>query len=402
MSVLGLLLSLAWSPAAIAAQAGASPFQALLHDGRVVSGAPAALSTQRLVLDGDSRVDLPIANVIKLTAADRRESPPAPGSALVLLVNGDRLLLDPASLRVSDVELTGRWTRFPAWPPLDVPLETIRGVVLDLPEHAEAADRLIAAIDEHRENRDALVLANGDRIAGEFRGLDAMSVQLAGALATIPRSNVHAVAFNPELFRLPAPDGIHALVSLIDGSRITAAGWQLDGQGQVRLQAAFGGSLELPLARVAAIRVLGGRAEWLGQREPADSRFQPYLSTTWPIRRNRSVTGGPLRLDGAECPLGLGMHTRTEAVYDLGGRYRWFHAAIGVDDTAGERGSVVFAVEVDGTRVFTSTVLRASDAAVQILPIDLGARQRLTLIVDYGPWGDVQDYANWCDAVLVK
>ena len=55
MSVLGLLLSLAWSPAAIAAQAGASPFQALLHDGRVVSGAPAALSTQRLVLDALGR-----------------------------------------------------------------------------------------------------------------------------------------------------------------------------------------------------------------------------------------------------------------------------------------------------------------------------------------------------------
>jgi hypothetical protein len=153
---------------------------------------------------------------------------------------------------------------------------------------------------------------------------------------------------------------------------------------------------------VAAIRVLGGRAEWLGERDPADYRFEPYLTSPWKLQRNRNATGGPLRLDDAECPLGLGMHSRALATYNLGGKYRWFRAAIGLDETAGERGSVVFAVEADGERVYTSPVLKAADAAVSLNPIDLTGKQRLTLIVDYGPWGDVQDYANWCDAVLVK
>lgn len=337
-----------------------------------------------------------------MQAANRRVSPPSAGSAVVLLVNGDRLLVDRASLRISDVELTGAWESAPAWAPLKVPLETVRGVVLDWPDSRDAGDRLAAIVQEHAGNSDVFVLANEDRLSAEFRGMDETQVQLGGAVAAVPRSNVRAVAFNPELFSLPSPEGVHMLISLVDGTRITAAGVRLERDGEVRIAAAWGESFEVPLARVSAIRVLGGRAEWLGQRDADDYRFEPYLSSQWKLQRNRNATGGPLRLNGAECPFGIGMHSRALATYDLAGKYRWFRAVIGVDDTAGERGSVVFGVEVDGERVYTSPVLTAAEAAVPLERIDLAGKQRLTLVVDYGPWGDVQDYANWCDAVLVR
>jgi hypothetical protein len=377
-------------------------FRALLADGREVVGDPLELSAETLVLGGAQRLEAAAAEIVRMHAADRRASPPPAHSSVVLLVNGDRLLIDRSSLRISDVELTGAWDSYPAWAPLKVPLETVRGVVLDWPDSRDAGDRLAAIVEEHAGNSDVFVLANGDRLAAEFRGMDETQVQLGGAVAAVPRSNVRAVAFNPELFSLPSPEGVHMLISLVDGTRIMAAGTRLEPGGELRIAAVWGQSLEVPLSRVSAIRVLGGRAEWLGRRDPDDYRFEPYLSSQWKLRRNRNATGGPLRLDDAECPFGLGMHSRASATYDLGGKYRWFRAAIGVDETAGERGSVVFGVEVDGERVYTSPVLKASDAAVSLEPIDLTGKQRLTLVVDYGPWGDVQDYANWCDAVLVR
>ncbi|HUG91329.1 MAG TPA: NPCBM/NEW2 domain-containing protein [Planctomycetaceae bacterium] len=399
--LVALAAAVAPGPAA-ARQPAADVFHATLADGRIVAGVPVELGDARIVLRGDQRIDVAAADVITLAAVGRREGPPAAGAAFVLLVNGDRLLLDRDSLRLSDVELTGRWHGYPAWQPLAVPLETVRGVVLDLPEARSAADRLLADLRDHAGRTDVVVLANGDRLAAEFRGLDANAVQLAGAIAAVPRSNVRALMFNPELFSMPASAGLRMLVGLVDGSRITGGKVQLDPQGQLQLEPAFGGRLDVPLARVATIRMLGGRADWLGRLEPDDYRFQPYLSASWPLHKDRNVTGGPLRLDGVEYPFGLGMHSRAAATYDLGGKYRWFHATIGVDDTAGDRGSIVFSVELDGQPVFTSPVLKAADAALRLDPVDLAGRQRLTLLVDYGPWGDVQDYANWCDAAIVK
>jgi hypothetical protein len=63
---------------------------------------------------------------------------------------------------------------------------------------------------------------------------------------------------------------------------------------------------------------------------------------------------------------------------------------------------VIFAVELDGRRVFSSDLLTGKSPAVPIKPIDVTGKQRLTLIVDYGQFGDIQDLADWCDAVLIK
>ena len=87
---------------------------------------------------------------------------------------------------------------------------------------------------------------------------------------------------------------------------------------------------------------------------------------------------------------------------ELGGRYRRFMATTGIDDAARGKGSVQFAVEVDGKRVFTSKPTTGSMPAVSIKPIDVAGKQKLTLVVDYGQLGDIQDYADWCNAVLIK
>jgi hypothetical protein len=46
--------------------------------------------------------------------------------------------------------------------------------------------------------------------------------------------------------------------------------------------------------------------------------------------------------------------------------------------------------------------LTGSGAAVALDRIDVAGAKTLTLRVDFGAMADVQDHADWCDAVLVK
>jgi alpha-galactosidase len=85
--------------------------------------------------------------------------------------------------------------------------------------------------------------------------------------------------------------------------------------------------------------------------------------------------------------------------------YRHFVAEIALDDTAGQRGSVIFRVfvarEGQWREALTSGVLRGGDPP-QPISVDIAGAQAITLIVDYADQGDELDHANWLDARLVK
>src|SRR5690606_30290996 len=149
-------------------------------------------------------------------------------------------------------------------------------------------------------------------------------------------------------------EGPRLLISLTDGSRITASDVKLESEERLMAKAVFGATLELPIAEVMAIRPLGGRAVYLSDLAPAEYEHQPYHAGSWELKADRNVLGEPLRLDGKEYPKGLGLHSRSIVTYDLSGNYESFRATVGVDDAAGSGGSVIFAVEVDGKPVFQS------------------------------------------------
>jgi hypothetical protein len=152
------------------------------------------------------------------------------------------------------------------------------------------------------------------------------------------------------------------------------------------------------------MRVLRGKTTYLSDLVPIESRQTPFLpnATEWPFQRDRSVAGRPLRLGGREFPKGLGMHSRSTVTYDLAGKYRAFHATVGLDDTTVGQGTAVCAVDLDGRRVFDESELSRHQGARRLPVIDIRGVKRLTLIVDYGELGDSQDHVNWCDAVLLK
>jgi hypothetical protein len=130
--------------------------------------------------------------------------------------------------------------------------------------------------------------------------------------------------------------------------------------------------------------------------------FEPFFDLEWPLRRDRSVGGGFLTLRGVEYPKGLGVHSRGTITYRLGGKYRRFHATIGVDDSAAGRGSVVFKVLLDGKTAYKSDVLTGTSAPVAIDRLDVAGAKIMALSVDYATEGDILDHADWCDALLIQ
>ncbi|HVW00377.1 MAG TPA: NPCBM/NEW2 domain-containing protein [Planctomycetaceae bacterium] len=345
---------------------------------------------------------IPTADIVRIDWEQRRPAS-VDREPLLLFGNGDQIACQVAS--IDEEHLNARWTHFSAHPELKVPLETIRGVVLHPPGNRSDRLRLISRIVDQDDKHDVLYLVNGDRLTGQFMGLSEGSFQFdAGAGAVqIAADGVAALAMNPELTSFPRAEGPRGIVTLTDGSRLTVNGPFAKSSGWIGGAPAFGGPpLEILVPHLSSLQFLGGRAVYLSDLEPTQYRFTPYLGVSWPWHRDRNVLGGPLALRGATFAKGLGLHSQSELTYNLDGHYERFLANIGIDDAAQGRGSVVFRVLADGSQVFASEIQRGNGPAFALPPLDVKGVKTLTLTVDFADWGDADDRADWCDALVVK
>ena len=237
---------------------------------------------------------------------------------------------------------------------------------------------------------------------GEVDRLDAAFVELkvAGKPLKVDRSRVRAIRLNPELTTVKRPTARRTVLSLTDGSRLTATQIELNAD-IVKFKSSGLGNVALPVSAVATCHLFGDRLIPITDYEPAKVEYTPYFSAKWPLVRNASVLHGPLKLRETEFVTGLGMHSRMVVTYELRGNEREFQATVGIDDVAKGAGSVIFAVELDGRRVWTSPELTGQSPAATTEKIDLRGGKQLTLLVEFGELADVSDYADWCDAVLI-
>ena len=93
----------------------------------------------------------------------------------------------------------------------------------------------------------------------------------------------------------------------------------------------------------------------------------PFVGTPvngWgPVERDRSngeqgaTDGIAMKIGGVTYTKGLGVHSTSQIVFNLGGGYTTFLADIGIDDEVGNAGSVIFQVLADGVSIFTSASL---------------------------------------------
>jgi hypothetical protein len=208
------------------------------------------------------------------------------------------------------------------------------------------------------------------------------------------------MVFNPSLRQSPAKSSPRAWVGLSDGGRVLAQKLVVR-DSEAELTVIAGQPWKTASKELVFVAPLGGRTVYLSDLKPAEYRHVPYLDLPWPYRTDRNVTGSLLRCNQRIYLKGLGVHSAARLTYLLDGSYKRFQADLGIDDSAGGRGSVGFRLFADGKPKFASGPIRGGAAPAPV-SLDLTGVKRLDLVVDYGEQGDLLDHADWLNARVVK
>jgi hypothetical protein len=325
-------------------------------------------------------------------------------ATLIQLINGDRIVAGLTNM--SDEAVVALWKSHPDWPPMRIPSETVAGILLSVPSDPPQRARWFSQVFGRRTKSDVVLLLNGDRAAGDLVSFDQTNLKLSqgGKPLPIEMARVRGIAFNAGLSNLSAARKPRIHVTLTDGTQLTGSGASRERGGPLRLTTAFGAAIEVPLSAVVSIRFLDGRTTYLSDLEPKEARATSFFGSSerFALGKDRNVLGGPLIVRGSEFPKGLGTRSQSRIEFDLGGAYRRFQATAALDDLSQGKGSVRFIVEKDGTRIFESGLVTGTSAPAAIGPLDVTGARRLVLIVDYGELADINDWADWCDAVVIR
>lgn len=208
------------------------------------------------------------------------------------------------------------------------------------------------------------------------------------------------------------PATLHAIVQLTDGGSIQGSITSL-AEGVLKLTDLYGANRSIGTASVSGIYFKNGRIAYLSDQPPATVKEEAnYIrdparthpsDKVFPFQVDRNVRGGKLAIRGQEFRKGLGVHSRSELTWELGGAYSRFEATIGIDDVAveSECGSVIFVVIADGKKVWDSGPVTWKDAPRPVT-VALAGAQQLTLLVDWGDDFERGDCADWALARVIK
>jgi hypothetical protein len=345
-----------------------------------------------------------------VVALRRDDTPPPdfPGGEQLLFVNGDRVAGHAISLEGE--RLQARLPVLGGDRPAALPLSALSVIWLGTPDGTDDPALLRRRLATGRRARDTVLLRNGDVLEGVLSGLDekAVQVDVDRKPVSVARAKAAAVALSTDLATPLRPRGVYARLVLADGSRVSLAPAACPDGAALAGTTLFDAPVRVPLTQVVSLALYQGRAVYLSDLDARRSEQTPFLDLAWPPVNDGSADRRDLRLGGGTYDKGLGMHGAARVTYDLGGRYRRFEALVGLDDQAGDdqagrQGSARVRVLVDGKEHPTG---RDRDLTVRDGPVpvrvDVAGARELTLVVDFGDRGDVQDRVDWADARLVK
>ena len=191
-------------------------FKALLIDGRAVSGRLVSLGPGaiKLVAADGAAHDLPLDRLIKLTR-DFSPAVPALDASHVILPDGDRIM----KVSIESSNETSLQIQSDVLGKLLVPLDGILGLIFAGTAQTAELDPLWEQVRAQPRTTEVVWLANGDRLAGGFLGLDEskIKIQVAGKPVEVDRPGVAALGFDPNLVSYPKPKSDFVELTLKDG-----------------------------------------------------------------------------------------------------------------------------------------------------------------------------------------
>lgn len=286
---------------------------------------------------------------------------------------------------------------------LQLPLDQLAGVRVASPEAFPTSRELFdEALASRLPGQDIMVTRGLDDVKA-LRGRlvrlgpDGGSFVFGDRERTFQPHRLYGIVFAAGVAR---GDSLPFFVALSDGTSFSAVPLNAD-QKQITLRSAGGAEITVPLAEVSRIDVRSRRLVYVSDMTPADERSEGRLHRPSPPRRDRSMVGGPIRMNGVAYPKGIAMTSRSEVTYDLNGAYLTFAATVGIDDAVRPYGLVNLIVMGDDKTLLETGSLSGMDEPREI-SISVQGVQKLTLITDYGDDLDLSDHADWALARLLK
>jgi hypothetical protein len=404
--ILVLLSILAPGTAAAHAEEPAKPplFAVRSARGALVKGTWRALQSDWSVRLGDG-THVAGANVLSVRRVEV-PLPPLPMDYHLLLANGDRVPFRSRGLRLAGETLHFRHDNLEEGKEASLPLAAVSLLWRIAPDKTLDAEKLRRRLALEKRTRDTVCLRNGDVVAGVLVELNDKNVvvKVDQRQVTVKTPQVAYIAFNTEFTEPLRPKGTFARLILQGdqpgrGGRLTLTSASAD-ETTLTGTTVFGARVRAPLRDIAALDLHSSHFVYISDLKKSKYVFHPYLDASWPFTRDGNVAEHDLRLAGSTYDKGIGMHSHSRLSYRLSGTYRRFEALVGLDDNDGQRGDVRIRVLADGEPVLDRAVT-SRDGAVPVNLSMEGVRE-LTLEVDFGRDGDVQDVVNWVEARLIR
>ncbi|MFJ7493749.1 NPCBM/NEW2 domain-containing protein [Streptomyces sp. NPDC097727] len=118
-------------------------------------------------------------------------------------------------------------------------------------------------------------------------------------------------------------------------------------------------------------------------------------------RKDRSVDGNPIRLNGTAYAKGIGTHANSTITYTLNGACSRFHSDVGVDDEVSANSTVRFEVWGDGTKLYETPEVMTSASPTRSIDVSIKGVKSLVLKVTDAGDGINSDHADWAGAKLL-
>lgn len=195
--------------------------------------------------------------------------------------------------------------------------------------------------------------------------------------------------------------GLKATVYMVDGSRLSG---KLLGYKNDKLEFNwFGIKTELDKKDIISVYFSGGKFDHLSDLKPASIKETPFFDKfLYHCQFDHSlVEKQTISLRKKKFFKGVSVHSKTELIYTLEGKYKRLSSIIGIDDEAKGKGDVVFVVSGDGKELFRSKNVTGKSEP-ELIDVNIEGVKELKLVVDFGEAMDTMDRAVWADAVLVK
>jgi hypothetical protein len=395
--------------------------------GPVVTGQLTALDSSRMGLktaEGDA--SFPLDDLFWAAPAEAPEVKPAEAPVRIELTDGSRLLASAYTVDRGTAKV-----RLASEEAIDVRTRSIHSVLLKShqgePALAEQWAQILARKDRPgdiivvRRTVDRTVKTDeGEKTQQEFsldfvEGVlynitpEAVQFELDGQLNDVPRSRVEGVIYYHPQGEKPAEPLCRVTDAFGSVWNAGSLEWRAEAE-RLAVRTTGGAAVELAGDELQRLDFSIGKLQYLSDLEPAAVEFtarqsggasDPNFAKLYAFKKDRALLdGGPLLVGGQEYKKGLTMASRTTATFVLPEGYRRFRALAAIDDRAGGRGNVELVITADGRELMRQEIDGTSEPVR--LDLDITGVRRLTILADWGQYGDRNDDLDLCEARITK